>query len=126
MSVIMNRNNNKDSDIKRDIETVSNFIQIYCEEKHRDREKNQYNAPDKIIKYLNVTALRLCDECTTLLGYSASKRIVCPYDPKPSCKNCETHCYRNGFRERIKEIMRFSGMHMIKRGRIGLIKKFFF
>jgi hypothetical protein len=117
--------NNEKGTIHRDIETVSQFIQIYCDNNHRHQDKSPVKASGKIKSYLN-GSLHLCRDCEKLLLYSAGKRIICPYEPKPSCKKCTTHCYSAGFREAIREVMRFSGLFLIKNGKLGLIKKYFF
>ena len=44
----------------------------------------------------------------------------------PMCKKCETHCYAPGYRERIREVMRFSGLYMVKHGRLDLMFHYFF
>ena len=59
------------------------------------------------------------------LPYGKQRLLSCPYDPKPKCKDCETHCYRPKYREKVKEIMKFSGMHFVKRGRIDWLIKYF-
>jgi hypothetical protein len=115
-----------ESKVQRDIETVSQFIRIYCEHNHQHQAKAQVKASGKIKNYLNDSSIRLCRDCRKLLLYSASKRIICPYDPKPSCRRCSTHCYTDGFRDAIREVMRFSGLFLIKKGKLGLIKKYLF
>jgi hypothetical protein len=47
-------------------------------------------------------------------------------EPKPTCKKCEIHCYLPEQRGKIKEIMRHSGMALIKRGRFDLIFHYWF
>ncbi len=118
--------NGRAGTIGKDIETLARFISIYCEQKHRNQEKKTIMASGNAGGYINHLNLHLCEECRKLLLHAASKRIICPYDPKPSCKSCKTHCYGEGYRERIREVMRFSGTFLIKRGKVGLIWKFFF
>ena len=43
-----------------------------------------------------------------------------------TCKHCHVHCYRPGHREKVREIMRFSGRHLILRGRLDLLWHYFF
>ncbi len=114
------------SKIQRDIETLSQFIRIYCENNHQHQAKAPVKASGRIKDYLSDPPLKLCRDCRKLLLYAASKRMICPYDPKPSCKRCSTHCYADGFREAIREVMKFSGLFLIKRGKLGLIKKYLF
>jgi hypothetical protein len=37
------------------------------------------------------------------------------------CKKCHTQCYNRNYREKVREVMRFSGPYLIKRGRLDLI-----
>jgi len=111
--------------VDRDIQILTKFVDIYCENKHKTEEKapwvgsepgdgNHRNGP------------LLCRDCSDLVDYSAKRRALCPLDPKPTCKNCRIHCYSGGYRDRIREVMRFSGMHLIKRGRLDMIYHYFF
>jgi hypothetical protein len=67
----------------------------------------------------------MCPDCAELLSYSTKRRESCPLDPTPSCKNCYIHCYEPMMRDRIREVMMYSGMHLIKRGRLDLLLHFF-
>lgn len=56
----------------------------------------------------------LCHECQSLFDYAAKRIEHCPHTTdKTSCRLCKTHCYRPVERERIREIMRYSGPRMI-------------
>lgn len=111
--------------IARDVAVLGKFISIYCLGKHAAREKRKVSGGGKLAGYINALEVELCDECSKLLLYAASKRIICPYDPKPACKECETHCYAEPNRSRIREVMRYAGMRMILHGSVSYIKKFF-
>ena len=102
------------SRVNEDIEVLKKFIQIYCDMKHKETTKTNENN------------INLCDECHDTLQYSTFRRENCPLDPKPMCKNCETHCYKTEYRQRIRDIMRYSGMVLIKRGRIDLLLHYLF
>lgn len=70
------------------------MIRIYCRLKH-------------ICKVL-------CDECLYLDNYTENKLSKCPIqEEKPTCNNCRLHCYQISEKEKIKEIMQFSGLKMI-------------
>jgi hypothetical protein len=47
--------------------------------------------------------------------------LKCPHDPKPTCKKCKTQCYHGAYKSKIREIMKFSGMYLIKRGRLDIL-----
>ena len=70
------------------------MIQIYCKKKHGTKE--------------------LCPECTELLQYASERSQKCPFmETKTFCSNCMVHCYKPVMREKIREVMRFSGPRMI-------------
>jgi hypothetical protein len=85
--------------------TLASFIVIYCRENHK--------------------TLSLCADCADLLAYAKKRLGACPYEPKPKCKNCQTHCYGPAYRAKIQAVMRFSGMYMVKRGRLDWLFKYF-
>jgi len=86
---------------------LEKFVQVYCRAHHGGNG----GAP--------------CRECSELLAYARKKLERCPYDPKPKCKDCETHCYKPDYRQKIREVMRYSGMHFIKRGRVDWLIRYF-
>ena len=102
------------SKVDEDIKVLIKFFKIYCETKHKHREKT---SEDNI---------KLCSECQEILRYSIVKREYCHLDPKPPCKKCKIHCYKPIYREKIRDIMKYSGMALIKSVRIGLLIHYFF
>ena len=75
--------------------TIERMLQLYCREKH--------GAP-------------LCPECAELLAYAGQRIEKCPFGgDKPTCEKCTVHCYTPDMRERVKEVMRFSGPRMLTR-----------
>ncbi len=95
-------------EVEKDISVLKAFIKVYCHHHHATKDDS------------------LCEECRELLDYARQRRERCPYDPKPKCKECLTHCYKPEYRQKIKEIMRYSGMYYVKRGRIDWLFKYFF
>lgn len=91
----------------KQFEILERFIEVYCSVHHGTNKK------------------KLCEDCNELLGYARGRLEKCPYDPKPKCKDCKTHCYKSEYREKIKSIMHFSGMYFVKRGRIDWLIKYF-
>ena len=58
----------------------------------------------------------LCAECAELRAYAEQRLLRCPFGAdKPTCNNCQVHCYRPEMRERVREIMRFAGPRMLLR-----------
>ena len=89
----------KDSDrIQRKAEheqrIVRDMIALYCRKVHGRRE--------------------LCDECQALVRYAEERTARCPHmAEKTFCSQCKTHCYSPAMREKIREVMRFSGPRML-------------
>jgi len=89
----------------RSKKTLTRFIEIYCKQNHHTE--------------------KLCKECADIHDYAEKRLELCPYDPKPKCKDCKTHCYSPIYRDKIRKVMKFSGMYMVKRGRIDLLFGYF-
>ncbi len=88
---------------EREKETVSVMIAIYCRKKHSKKV--------------------LCPECAALDAYARLRSDKCPFmETKTFCSNCRVHCYRKDMREKIREVMRFSGPRMIFRHPILAIR----
>ena len=103
-----------------DIRTLTRFVKIFCRQKHNGtREPFTFKLLD--LTEIEKREVLLCPDCTRLLTYGLTMRLRCPHDPKPMCKKCETQCYRGDYKAAIREIMRFSGMVMIKHGRLDML-----
>ena len=80
--------------IEREKYTVSLMIRLYCQRKEGNKS--------------------LCEQCSQLEEYAHKRLSACKYgEQKTSCKKCPTHCYRKDMREKIRQVMRFSGPRMI-------------
>jgi len=66
-----------------------------------------------------------CRACAELVEYARGRLEKCPFDPKPKCRHCRVHCYDAEHRRRIREVMRHSGMHFVKRGRLDWLVRYF-
>lgn len=74
--------------------TVRHMIELWCLKKHEKQE--------------------LCEECRELLIYATTRLDRCKFgDRKTKCHKCHVHCYRPDMREKICEVMRFSGPRMM-------------
>ena len=81
---------------QREKETVSLMIALYCRGHHGTRGK------------------ALCPECAALDDYARSRSDRCPFmETKTFCANCRVHCYKPEMREKIREVMRYSGPRMM-------------
>ena len=93
--------------VEKNLFILKKFIHVYCRGHHGRRGRE------------------LCVECLDLLNYARTRVEKCPYDPKPKCKECPTHCYKPDYRQRMKAVMRYSGMYYVKRGRIDWLIRYF-
>jgi len=108
---------------KTEVETLTKFFQIYCNEKHTDLYKKDYNVEYKDLK-LDFNA-NLCDECHNLLSYAINRLQECPHDPKPRCRKCDNPCYEKSKYKQMAKMMRFSGMKLGLTKAAQRIKKLF-
>ena len=109
---------------KDDIRTLMKFAGIYCRENHPG-EKTAFSLRLFDIKEIEKKEISLCQDCIRLLTYGLTMRLKCPHDPKPMCKKCETQCYHGDYKSKIREVMKFSGMYVVKRGRVDLLYHYF-
>ena len=87
---------------------LEEFVHIYCRGKHKTPKG------------------KLCADCQDLLTYARTRLERCPQNPKPACKHCAIHCYKPIYREKIREVMRYSGKWMILHGRLDLLWHYLF
>ena len=81
---------------EREKQVVSLMIRLYCNKNHKS-EKGE-----------------LCAECAALEEYARMRSDKCPFmENKTFCSNCKVHCYKPEMREKIREVMRFSGPRML-------------
>jgi len=109
---------------KDDIRTLMKFAGIYCRENHPG-EKAPFSIKLFDIREIEKKEIPLCQDCIRLLTYGLTMRLKCPHDPKPMCKKCETQCYHGDYKSKIREVMKFSGMYVVKRGRVDLLYHYF-
>ncbi len=80
---------------EREKRIVSEMIALYCRRKHG-------------------TKGRICEDCAALDAYARMRSDKCPFmETKTFCSNCKVHCYKPEMREKIREVMRFSGPRML-------------
>lgn len=110
---------------RKDLEILARFIAIWCQAQH-DPALAAPIAADPACAPLSGCDCRLCPACRELLAYALARRLKCPLDPKPACKDCPIHCYRPERRAEIRKVMAFSGKRLILRGRLDLLWHYFF
>ena len=83
---------------------VSQMIRYYCRKKHHTKQG-------------------LCDQCAQLDTYARNRSEHCPFmENKTFCSNCKVHCYKPEMREKIRQVMRFSGPRMLLRHPVMVIR----
>ena len=111
----------------KDLHVLCDFVAVYCRENHKAAKRDLFTFKDEQLnKAVSDRKLVLCQDCGKLLNHGMAKLMMCPLDPKPMCKKCPTHCYAPGYREKMREVMRFSGMYLIKHGRLDLLFHYLF
>ena len=87
------------SRLQRELRTVGVMLRIAC----RDRHGAAAHDADG-----------LCSECAGLLDYARKRLAGCPFGPeKPTCANCQIHCYGPVQREAMRDVMRHAGPRML-------------
>lgn len=82
--------------LEREKKTLKAMFKMYCKAKHHTKE--------------------LCSDCSSLLEFAFRKLDKCPFgNEKPTCLECSIHCFRKEQKEKIREIMRYSGPRMLTR-----------
>ena len=80
---------------EREKRMVSEMIRLYCRKNHHTRQG-------------------LCPDCAALEAYARARSDRCPFmETKTFCSNCKVHCYQPEMREKIRQVMRFSGPRML-------------
>jgi len=109
----------------KDLKVLAQFTSVYCKV-HHEEEKAPLQRDEEQFRAFPLEKFPVCEECQEFLSYAFERRLRCPLEEKPSCKHCDVHCFRPGHREKVKEIMRFSGQYLIKRGRLDLLWHYWF
>ena len=109
---------------RTDIRTLMKFVAIFCREHHQG-EKTPFSFRHLDIGEIEKEEILICPDCSRLLAYGLTMRLKCPHNPKPMCKKCQTQCYREEYKAKIREVMKFSGMYMVKHGRLDMLYHYF-
>lgn len=109
----------------KDLKVLGLFTAVYCRA-HHGGPRAVLEVADGPLRRLPLHKYPVCADCAAFLQYAFERRLRCPLDEKPACKHCHVHCYRPGHREQVREIMRFSGRHLIRRGRFDLLWHYLF
>ena len=92
--------------IKKEKQIVTIMVKLYCRKKEGNPE--------------------LCTSCQALLDYAYARLDRCPFgENKTTCQKCPIHCYKPAMREKMREVMRFSGPRMLLYHPIAAIRHLF-
>ena len=84
---------------KKEQYVVEEMIRLYCRKKHKGHGRGRG---------------RMCPDCQELSDYARLRSEKCPFmEEKTFCSNCKVHCYKPEMREKIRQVMRFSGPRML-------------
>ena len=109
----------------KDLKVLLQFTAVYCGAKH-DGDRSVITTNESDLQKLPLQKYPVCNECREFLLYAFERRLRCPLEEKLLCKHCPVHCYKPEYREKVREIMRFSGQYLIMRGRLDLLWHYFF
>lgn len=77
----------------KEIHLVHEMIRLYCTKNHKQD---------------------LCADCDELYSYAKKRIENCPMmETKTFCSQCKIHCYKPDMRQKIRDVMRFSGPRML-------------
>lgn len=107
--------------LRRDLKLLITFVAIRCRHEHGDKPKQTLALKTHDVAALAGRPVDLCADCGKLLAHALIKRAHCPYDPKPMCKKCPTHCYAPHHRNAMRAVMRFSGRKLVLSGRLDYL-----
>ena len=84
---------------KKEQRVVEEMIRLYCRKHHKGYDRKNG---------------RLCPVCQQLSDYAKMRSEKCPFmEKKTFCSNCKVHCYQSEMREKIRQVMRFSGPRLL-------------
>lgn len=99
--------------IEKEKKTVALMIELYCRKNHESSSPTI--GTDNSNPNANIhNSHPLCTECEALLSYAEARLDHCRFgEQKKTCRYCPVHCYKPDMRERMRQVMRFSGPRMI-------------
>lgn len=82
--------------VEREKRVIKLMIELYCHKKHQHKSHG------------------LCEECQELLTYAHKRLSFCKFgDEKTTCQKCPIHCYKKDMKQKVKDVMRFSGPRVL-------------
>lgn len=85
---------------KREQQIVEEMIRLYCRKHHEGYDRKTG---------------RMCLVCRQISDYARLRIEKCPFmETKTFCGNCSVHCYQPEMREKIRQMICFSGPGMLR------------
>jgi hypothetical protein len=94
-------------EIRADLAFLAQLTALYCEARHGPAPRQPVEAHGRLGGLWPAEPPACCPGCAKLLLHAGAKRLVCPHDPKPSCRHCQTPCQREDYRAALAEVMRW-------------------
>jgi len=95
--------------VEREKRVIKLMIELYCHKKHQHKSHG------------------LCDECQELLTYAHKRLSFCKFgDEKTTCQKCPIHCYKKDMKQKVKDVMRFSGPRVLIYSPIEFFRHMFY
>lgn len=90
--------------ITREKNSIKTMIEMYCQGNHDN-------------------AQGLCDDCKALLAYAWQRLEHCKSgEAKTNCSKCPIHCYRPDMRQKVINVMRYSGPRMVFKAPLAALR----
>lgn len=87
--------------MQRELKTMAAMMRLHCRDHHGQAARD---------------AAGLCPACEALFDYQERRLLACPFSPdKPTCSNCQVHCFGPAQREATRAVMRYAGPRMLLR-----------
>jgi hypothetical protein len=82
--------------MKRERQTITYMVDIYCKGHHHTDNGE------------------LCKDCQEFKEYAHMRLAKCPFqEKKTTCGKCVIHCYRPDMKEKVRQVMRYSGPRLL-------------
>lgn len=98
---------------RREKKTISQMVALYCAGNHSTLGRTEKAYCGEAV----------CLECLDLDDYAVKRTERCRrMDVKISCEACGNHCYQPEQREKIRQVMRWSGPRMLGKHPLAAIR----
>ncbi len=103
--------------VAQDVVTLARMTEIWCADHHARADRLPYDS--EAVRAGAFPAAKvplLCPDCAAHARYGEYRRVMCPKDPKPSCRTCDVHCYSTEESNWQRQSMAYAGPRAMFRG----------